>query len=525
MNKIQATIAILILGLAACTFDSPVSNLPISTPPASALASDLATSQVTSTPTKTPPNTPRPSPTIRPTSWPSPTPVMGAGQLSESGPWYFTTLRGELWILDPSTLGWRRFHEVLKVQPAPTGGRLAITRYEDVGHYIQLADRLEVLELPSMALSLVMEFEAVELDSAEYPLDNFRRNNDSRGVLLESKNWSWSADGNQLIFAGIFGKNDSDLYLFDLQTNSLRQLSAGNTFAVLPYWLPTGEAILYAGVSSINFETSGSGYSDWVYWTVDLLTGTNTPLFTGIEYGWEHLIGWLGPDMALFDTELWWCGRYGLRSVNLASGESDYLWTHSYDEIVYDSSQQTALIISSPNPNDVIGDSCPGRGNSGAYLYDLNSQEVTKVTWDAPIISPHFDDSIGAFVVYSEGDYYWIYADGQMEIHQELGDFQHPAIYSPDGTSFAVVNLDSLLVYHTRSQRQLSYALPYYASGEVVWLPDASGMLVFQHYGKRGRVCFLELSLGKCREFPNLLVIRPRNDNYGTTNSDGWILP
>ena len=72
---------------------------------------------------------------------------------------------------------------------------------------------------------------------------------------------AWSPDGSQLAFIGAVNGPTSDLYVYDLAEDQVRQLTDGLAHAANPIWSPDGKHIFHQGI--IFSFGSGVAKSDW----------------------------------------------------------------------------------------------------------------------------------------------------------------------------------------------------------------------------------------------------------------------
>ncbi len=95
----------------------------------------------------------------------------------------------------------------------------------------------------------------------------------------------WSPDGNTIAFTSFRENNRHQIYLYDLQTKQITNLSAPTNYDRRPAWSPDGRLIAY--------ETTRLG--PWQIWLLDPIGVQKAHEFTGIENGLGRYAAW-SPD-------------------------------------------------------------------------------------------------------------------------------------------------------------------------------------------------------------------------------------
>ncbi len=128
----------------------------------------------------------------------------------------------------------------------------------------------------------------------------------------------WSPDGRYLAFSAVLEGIDVNLYTYDAQTDSIRQLSYQIHQARFRSWSPDGHYIIY------NQEIASDTYFDQGSWLVDLTTG-QTRYLSQVRI--KDLFQWISSaDLLLceFANE---SPCLNLRRLNLASGQEKMLYS------------------------------------------------------------------------------------------------------------------------------------------------------------------------------------------------------
>ncbi|HKJ26581.1 MAG TPA: DPP IV N-terminal domain-containing protein [Anaerolineales bacterium] len=228
---------ILIIFLAACTSPQATELTDIATQTLSleqtALPSATATQQP---PTPTTPPTPSPSPTIpAPTATPGPVEFLAFTMRKESGFQLSSAVLSFVYS-DGSGLVSPSLFEPFYDTNLSTGKYLA---WSPDGHYLAFdgADEFIPCDLPECYNSI---------NYGTYIFD-YLENTIIRHVVSTQTNVSWSPDSQRLVLS-IHEKGDSDvddLYILDVNSGQLKQLTSGPSNDLYPSWSPDGEWIAF----------------------------------------------------------------------------------------------------------------------------------------------------------------------------------------------------------------------------------------------------------------------------------------
>jgi hypothetical protein len=178
-------------------------------------------------------------------------------------------------------------------------------------------------------------------------------------------------DGRLLAFTGAINGPTTDLYLYDTQTQEIRQLTSGPSQAILPNWSPDGRYILNFGVSWVPPFGGAIGYANQMdgIWAVQVSDGKviTLPKPKGVP---PHFVGWQDDSHYItFDSDDE-CDSQNLRSVDVVSGETTPIMDFSFYSFIDRSPENGAFLFSS----------APGCSNSlGEGVFLLLPGETTPV--------------------------------------------------------------------------------------------------------------------------------------------------
>ena len=167
-----------------------------------------------------------------------------------------------------------------------------------------------------------------------------------QSAFLSGITWAiaWSPDGRYLAFAGQMDGLSSDLYVYDMQAQKIQHLSSGDQELQWIKWSPDGKYILHGSAF-----WAGEGVSFDVY--AAAVDGSSVRKFSS-STGGGGIQTWLSSRKYFeYDAENG-LGLYGLRLVDIDTGEIIKLWDGSFDSYAADTNGKwVAVLVRSLEPS------------------------------------------------------------------------------------------------------------------------------------------------------------------------------
>lgn len=149
---------------------------------------------------------------------------------------------------------------------------------------------------------------------------------------------AWSPDGKYLAFAGQMEGLSSDLYLYDVAAKTIRRISSGDEELQWITWSPDGKWIVHASVYGVGEGMTFDTYAA----TAD---GSTVKYLSKSVLG-DGIQDWISPHQYLeYDGENG-PGQYGLRAVDIDTGEITKIWDGSFLSYAV-SHKWVAMVVSS----------------------------------------------------------------------------------------------------------------------------------------------------------------------------------
>lgn len=181
---------------------------------------------------------------------------------------------------------------------------------------------------------------------------------------------SWSPDGRYLAFAGQMDGLSSDLYIYDTLTQTIQRLTDGPDELQWIKWSPNGKWIVH-----------GSAYEAGMGMKFDVFVVTldgSPARFLETTSSTSEASTWLNPD-EFFDCDAQnGAGTFGLRLVNILTGEKTKIWGGAFQSPAIDSSKKWAILYAITSDKAYALSNIPGF-ISGTYLIDLNTLQKYRV--------------------------------------------------------------------------------------------------------------------------------------------------
>ena len=178
---------------------------------------------------------------------------------------------------------------------------------------------------------------------------------------------AWSPDGQYLAFSGQMDGLSSDLYVYDMVTKRIQRLSSGDQELQWINWSPDGKWIVHSSVYWV-----GEGMSFDIY--AAALDGSpvrslsTSSLYDGIET-------WLTPHVYFENDNQNGPGDYGLRLVDIDTGEITKIWDGAFEGYRLSRSGEWLVLLAfsfySPYPYQ----DDPSGFSAGLQLINLKTHE------------------------------------------------------------------------------------------------------------------------------------------------------
>ncbi len=285
----------------------------------------------------------------------------------------------------------------------------------------------------------------------------------------------WSPDGRYLAFAGQMDGLSSDLYVYDTIQHTVQRLTDGSEELQWVSWSPDGKWILHGSVYWV-----GEGMNFDIY--AAALNGSSVRYIStaALYRGVEH---WLNNDMYFEYDAQNGPGAYGLRLVNITTGEKIKIWDGMFRSFEFDhTGKWIALMAWGPDQSPYLQPD--SNFISGPYLIDVNTLKKTKIdipnhsAFDYKITSFSFGKQAFVFIPYNPSSSSYFMSENDELTSQYLGS---PTIsVSPDYKYWAAVTNQDIKIFSTGNILVNDIAFHFQSTQipDLTWRPDGSGLFL-----------------------------------------------
>lgn len=159
------------------------------------------------------------------------------------------------------------------------------------------------------------------------------------GSVLSAFTWSihsmsWSSDSQMLAFAAQIDGISSDVYLFNLDTNTVEQIESSIQNVSGINWSPDGQYVVFRNSEPGYVYTGSSLYAVQPNGRV---IDNPKELYSGT---WLHVGNWLSPNLLLVADGTDTAGIFNLQSLDIGTGQLNPLWTDSVSDYAIDPSNK-----------------------------------------------------------------------------------------------------------------------------------------------------------------------------------------
>jgi WD40 repeat protein len=191
--------------------------------------------------------------------------------------------------------------------------------------------------------------------------------------------FAWSPDGKQIAFSGEMDGPSSDLYTYDIETDSILHLTDGPTeIGYLMAWSPDGQWIVHQGA----FSVEEGFYPDNYVAARGNASGTKKAFSTGSPFEYllhgEYWRGWISENLLLVYEESIG-GDRSPQILDIRDGSMRLLWKYVFDDVVWDP-ERDLYYVTFPG----------GYSNEGYLLPGTYQVDIQNVTYK-PVMDQLFD--------------------------------------------------------------------------------------------------------------------------------------
>jgi hypothetical protein len=316
-KKVILSVILAILVMACMC--SPTSLLATKTPPPDVPTPETVVSPTELSPTET--ETPLVDAVV-PTTITS-----GVEGLQPDVPWLIVSTDDGLWAanMDGSNLVKLAEKSYLEIDlqraiSSPAHKLAVLTSAQDYSHKLAL----QVVSLPGGELMKSIDLTTVDTepgtDSA--PGDSSL---EAMRAVSEQSSYSWSPDGTRLAFTAALDKPNADIYVYDLESQDIQEVSDDAGQDYWPSWSTDGKSILYFEAEGFG---TGAGYAMSGIWLAAADGSGAKKLATPTSSG-EQLIGWRDNETAVLTSWSPANGTNQLRLYNIRSKKITVLFEGS----------------------------------------------------------------------------------------------------------------------------------------------------------------------------------------------------
>lgn len=272
----------------------------------------------------------------------------------------------------------------------------------------------------------------------------------------------WSPDGRYLAFSGALDGESSDLYLYDAIEDQVTQLTDGSKQAVVHSWSPDSRWILHEAAMFYRPQDRVI-YSTWA--------ASADGQVRRLEYGpfnQHPIIGWFTEDILLTYTQRSAGSSEELRTVDVTTGKTEFIFNQPFLEAAYDPVEGIILLNIQPV------DHASASNRPGIFRLNPESGELV-ILLPGSFHGLSWSTAKDSFAVINKHAQI-VFFDHTGEESCSLSiDTDDRLLFSPDKKWIAVSTLEHSSIYTTTCEPRLEIDLP----GTLLWLPDSSGFYYF----------------------------------------------
>lgn len=296
-------------------------------------------------------------------------PSQSENGLNTQAPWLIISSENGIWAANPDGSGLQKIVEnaiysKLADVIQPGGNRMAvITADSDQIHNMAL----HLVSLPDGNMEKITDLTSPETESSA---DANPGEPEFEAIIAVNRaGLAWSPDGKKLAFIGLMDGPRADLYLYDVDSETITRVTEDIAQTFNPAWTPDGENILLFGAESFG---TGAGLTMTGVWSFRKDGSNITMLYEPKNSAGEILLGWRGNSTAILSSWGAMCGENQLRLYDITNAKTTMIH------------KECAKAAASPKGTILYGDDnalylVGPESKSGKQVYE---GETTYVKWD-----------------------------------------------------------------------------------------------------------------------------------------------
>jgi len=392
--------------------------------------------------------------------------------LSTHGPWLAFAAGDGLWALNPDGSGLTHILPLeldgwsySEAQVSEQRGLVAFLN--GIDRYFNLS--LTIVSIPEQRVVKRIALTTPETEPAHDVV--LGKAMEATRAISDFASFAFSPDGSMLAFMGVIDGPTSDLYVYDLEEDTITRLTDGASQAFSPYWSPDGRYIIHFSAASFG---TGAGYIIDGFWAA-------RPDDTGVlslsepnGESAEDFIGWLNDNTLLINSWDPGCGPTNLRTFNIDTRNERVLWPNAFSDLVFDEAGGTLAVAIG-----IDSDVCNPEGRLGVYIIPLDGSPPRQALTTPRDYLAHDDLTSHIIAMQDVMMPVQILPDGRiLPINASPTAYGYP-ILSPDGLWAAWPGKDFWIGRHDPAGTALPELVLSEPVRSVAWSPDSNNVFLF----------------------------------------------
>lgn len=293
---------------------------------------------------------------------------------------------------------------------------------------------------------------------------------------------AWSPDSKFLAFAAQIDGPSSDVYIYDVDKKTFRQLVSDLENVGAIYWSPNGEKIVF-----INTTIGVTYTTTYLYIADPNLKNVQTPnMIYGGKFWYRY--GWINEKTFLFSDGGEGAPAQNFRSLNVITQEIRTIWPYEVENLTVDN-QNHRMIFSTPTRAEnqpqgtfVINDNGSYKKISDNFYDIFEKQDSSEMYFGLEKLSESSRAESAELVIIS--------MEKQIfETTVRIPFYHAQPRLSPDENWILLYSTSGVELYSNQFEL-IKLWDDIKEVGEIVWVPDSSGAYIIT---RRGDIYYLSL--------------------------------